>query len=187
MALPSQGSTLESAEPIIQQRGLNTLKASNLAGMLVTTAGAVTIPSTLAVTSTSTFTGAATFTAAPVFTAGIPAGAKNGTVTAIATQNGTPSAAQLLGGYINHASTTGAGTLTVPTGSLLSSGIVGSAAGTQFKCWYYNSGSQTVTVTGDTGSTITGGTAAVTTGKSCELFFVCTAANTWLVFLTTLY
>lgn len=148
---------------------------------------ATTFSSTIAVTGASAFTGIATFTAQPVFSAGFPASAKNGTVTAIATQNGTPSAAQLLGGYINHASTTGAGTLTVPTGSLLSSGIASSAAGTQFKCWYYNSGSQTVTITGDTGSTITGGTAAVTTGKSCEMLFVCTAANTWLVFLTTLF
>lgn len=147
----------------------------------------ISTTSTLAVSSTSTFTGVATFTAAPVFTAGTPKGAINGTVTAIATQNGTPTAAQLIGGYINHASTTGAGTLTVPTGSILSAAITGVAVGTQFKCWYYNSGSQTVTITGDTGTTITGGTAAVTTGKSAEIFFVCTAANTWLVFPTTLF
>lgn len=165
---------IENYIPVVKYQGLNTQKA-------------IVGESTLAITGTSTFTGVSTFTAVPVFTAGIPAGAKNGTVTAIATQNGTPSAAQLVGGYINHASTTGAGTLTVPTGSLLSSGVTGSAAGTQFKCWYYNSGSQTVTITGDTGSTITGGTAAVTTGKSCEMLFVCTAANTWLVFLTTLF
>lgn len=181
MALPSQGTTLESATPIVQYQGLNTLKASNLAGFLVDISGNATVPGTLAVT------GVATFTAAPVFSTGFAKGAVNGTVTAIATQNGTPTAAQLIGGYINHASTTGAGTLTVPTGSILSAAITGVAVGTQFKCWYYNSGSQTVTITGDTGTTITGGTAAVTTGKSAEIFFVCTATNTWLVFPTTLF
>lgn len=165
---------IENTYPNILTEGLNTAKN------ISTTAN-------LSVTGTSAFTGIATFTAQPVFTAGISAGAINGTVTAIATQNGTPTAAQVIGGYINHASTTGAGTLTVPTGSLLSAAIAGVAVGTRFKCWYYNSGSQTVTITGDTGSTITGGTAAVTTGKSSEILFVCTATNTWLVFLTTLF
>lgn len=47
MALPSQGSTLEQWEPQAQQNGLNTLKASNLAGMLVDTSGNVTLPGTL--------------------------------------------------------------------------------------------------------------------------------------------
>lgn len=148
---------------------------------------ATTFTSNIAVTGTSAFTGVATFTAAPVFSAGFASGAVNGTATAIATQNGTPTAAQLIGGYINHASTTGAGTLTVPIGTTISSAITGVAVGTRFRCWYYNSGSQTVTITGDTNSTITGGTAAVTTGKSCDMLFVCTATNTWLVFLTTLF
>lgn len=151
-----------------------------------TTTGAVS-SATLAVSSTSAFTGVATFTAAPVFTAGIPSGAINGTATAIATQNGTPTAAQLIGGYINHASVTGAGTLTVPTGTALSAAITGVAAGTRFQCWYYNSGTQTVTITGDTGSTVTGGTAAVTTGKSNLMTFVCTGTNTWLLFPSTLF
>jgi hypothetical protein len=159
---------LEDNLPVVKYEGLNTNKAAVLG-------------STLAVT------GAATFTAAPVFTSGIPSGAINGSATAIATQNGTPTIAQLLGGYINHASTTGAGTLTVPTGSLISAGITGVAVGTRFQCWYYNSGSQTVTITGDTGSTVTGGTAAVTTGKSNLITFVNTAANTWLVFPSTLF
>lgn len=143
--------------------------------------GAVTMSSTLGVT------GVATFTARPVFTAGIPSGAIIGSATDIATQNGTPTIAQLLGGYINHASTIGAGTLTVPTGTLISGGITGVAVGTRFQCWYYNSGSQTVTITGDTGSTVTGGTAAVTTGKSNLMTFVCTATDTWLLFPSTLF
>jgi hypothetical protein len=187
MALPTTGTTLEAAVPQVQFNGLNTLKASNLAGFLVDTSGNTTVPGTLAVTSTSTFTGAATFTAQPVFTAGLAAGVTNGSVTAIATQNGTPTTAQLIGGFINHASVTGAGTLTVPQGATISAAITGVAVGTQFRCLYYNSGTQTVTITGDTGSTITGGTAAVTTGKQNLMTFVCTATNTWLVLLTTLF
>lgn len=50
MALPTAGSTIEKNLPIVQQRGLNTLKASNLAGFLVDTSGNVTIPGTLSVT-----------------------------------------------------------------------------------------------------------------------------------------
>lgn len=57
MALPTQGTTLEAALPIVQYQGLNTLKASNLAGMLVDTSGNVTVPGTMAVTGAQTFTG----------------------------------------------------------------------------------------------------------------------------------
>lgn len=184
MATPVAGTTLELGSgglPLVATSGLNTLKASNLAGFLVDTSGNVTAPGTLAVT------GVATFTGAPVFTAGIPSGAVNGSATAIATQNGTPTAAQLIGGYINHASTGGAGTLTVPIGTLVSAAIPGVAVGTRFSCLYYNSGSQTVTITGDTGTTVVGGTAAVTTGKWSFINFVCTGTGTWNLFLTTLF
>ena len=61
MALPTAGSTMEAAFPQVQYNGLNTLKASNLAGALVDTSGNLTIPGT------STFTGVATFTASHVF------------------------------------------------------------------------------------------------------------------------
>lgn len=57
MALPTQGSTLEAALPQVQFNGLNTLKASNLAGLLVDTSGNTTIPGTLAVTGAITATG----------------------------------------------------------------------------------------------------------------------------------
>lgn len=100
--------------------------------------------------------------------------------TAIATQNGTPTAAQMLGGLITHASTTGAGTLTTPTGSQLSTAIVGNIAGDGFWVVYANTGSQTVTITaGASGVTLTG-TVAVPSGKNAQIFMVCTAANTWI-------
>lgn len=101
------------------------------------------------------------------------------TLTSLSTQNITPTAAQLLGGAVTHASTTGAGTLTTPTGTVLSTAISGVATGDSFTCIYANTGNQTVTVTaGASGMTIVG-TAAVPTLKNAILTFVCTGANTW--------
>lgn len=69
MALPSTSSSLESAQgglPLVRDFGLNTLKASNLAGFLVDTSGNVTAPGTFAVAGTSTFTGQVTISGAVV-------------------------------------------------------------------------------------------------------------------------
>lgn len=89
MAVPTTG-LLETAPgglPLVQVAGLNTAKASNLAGFLVDTSGNTTVPGTLAVT------GVATFTATPVFTAGKPLGfqtdASAATITVTAAQSGT--------------------------------------------------------------------------------------------------
>lgn len=109
-----------------------------------------------------------------------------GALTNIATQNGTPTVAQLVGGYINHNSVTGAGTLTLPAGATLDGATFNLGTGSSFYCWYYNSGSQTVTITGASGTTVQGGTAAVTTGKSALLFFVRITTSTWICFPTTL-
>lgn len=46
MALSTQGKTLEQWVPQVAQNGLNTLKATNLAGFLVDTSGNVTFPGT---------------------------------------------------------------------------------------------------------------------------------------------
>jgi hypothetical protein len=103
------------------------------------------------------------------------------TNTTIATQNGTPTAAQMLGGLITHASTTGVGTLTIPTGTLLSGAITGVATGDNFWVVYANTGNQTVTLTaGATGVTLTG-TVAVAAGKNAQMFCVCTGTNTWII------
>ena len=69
MALPT-GGLLErmGGLPLVRSFGLNTLKASNLAGFLVDTSGNVTAPGTLAVT------GVATFAVPPVFTTGTTIG-----------------------------------------------------------------------------------------------------------------
>jgi hypothetical protein len=107
----------------------------------------------------------------------------SGTKTAVATQNSTPTAAQLLGGYISHTSTTGAGTATLDTGSNISSAIVGNVAGDTFDCMYANIGNQTVTITTAAGLTLKG-TVAIPTLKNAMLTFFCTAANTWDVIIT---
>lgn len=116
----------------------------------------------------------------------IAAGVVNSTITDIDAQSGTPTIAQILGGIITHNSKTGAGTLTVPTGTLMSGGVANVAVGSTINWLYYNRGSQTVTVTAATDHTLQGGTAAVTTGKYIYVKSVCTAANTWVSYLTTL-
>jgi hypothetical protein len=100
------------------------------------------------------------------------------TKTVISAQSGTPSAAVTIGGYINHVSATGAGTLTFVSGTTLSAAIVGVAVGDSFTLNYANTGNQTVTLTGATGTTIIG-TAAVPTGKNATINFVNTGTNTW--------
>jgi hypothetical protein len=98
-------------------------------------------------------------------------------------QSTTPTAAQLLGGFYSHISVTGAGTATLDTGSNISAAIQGVATGDSFTCVYANIGTQTVTITTNTGLTVTG-TAAITTGKTGVLYFYNTAANTWTVYCT---
>lgn len=63
MAAPTSG-LLESAPgglPLVRDQGLNTAKASNLAGVLIDTSGNITAPGTLAVTGASTLTGAVNY------------------------------------------------------------------------------------------------------------------------------
>jgi hypothetical protein len=101
-------------------------------------------------------------------------------ITSLTTQNTTPTLTQLLGGIISHASVTGAGTATLPTGTVLSG--INPAVGDSFECLYANTGGQTVTITGSTGSTVVG-TAAIATGLNAQLTFVNTGTNTWNVYV----
>lgn len=105
------------------------------------------------------------------------------TKTTINAQNGTPTAAQLAGGYIDHNSQTGAGTLTLDTGANLDT-LIGAAAATGdgFVCQYVNRGNQTVTVTTATGLTLKG-TVAVPTLKNATLTFVKTGSATYDVII----
>lgn len=103
------------------------------------------------------------------------------TLTSIATQNSTPTAAQLLGGIIEHASTTGAGTATLDTGANLSTAVPGVTVGDTFEVIYDNTGTQTVTITTNTGLTLKG-TVAIPSGKTAFLCFRNTGSNAWTVY-----
>lgn len=108
------------------------------------------------------------------------------TVTALgATQNSTPTAAQLMGGVVTQTSQTGGGTVTTPTGTALSAACpVTPAAGYTFTTVFANLGDQTLTVTaGASGITIVG-TAAIPTLTNAILTFVNTASNTWICYVT---
>jgi hypothetical protein len=108
---------------------------------------------------------------------------QSSTKTSLATQNITPTAAQLLGGYIAHASVTGAGTATLDTAANIDAAISGVTTGDMFNCYYANTGTQTVTITTNTGLSLKG-TVAVTTGKNAILSFLRTGAAAWDVVIT---
>lgn len=97
-------------------------------------------------------------------------------------QSGTATIAQLLGGVYTHNSKTGAGTLTTPTGAEISAGIPSVTVGSTFEVIYYNRGNQTVTLTAGASGVTLYGTVAVTTGKVANMYFVNTAANTWVAY-----
>ena len=161
---------LEEFIPGVKYHGVNTDKDVVLAGTN-TLSGATTI------------SGAATFSGLTKS----PNPVLQQTITDVDAQNATPTIAQILGGIVRHTSVTGGGTVTVPTGALMSAGVSGVAIGSTIKWLYYNDGNQTATITqAASGHTLVGGTAAVTTGKHIYVTSVCTAADTWVSFLTTL-
>lgn len=112
-------------------------------------------------------------------------------ITTIATQDATLTIAQILGSIIKHTVITGAGTVTLPTGTLMSGGIVGVATGTTIKWMYINTAATALagTLTAGTDHTIVGGTAEVTQGKYVLCTSICTAVSTktWVTYLTTLF
>jgi len=107
------------------------------------------------------------------------------TINDVNATNATPAIADILGGIIRHTSVTGAGTCTVPTGTLMSGGISGVAVGSTVNWTYYNDGDQTVTITAAVDHTLVG-TVAVTTGKYVKITSVCTATHVWVSFISTL-
>ena len=160
---------IEDHLPVVKYEGLNTDKA-------------VVMGSTLAVTGNTNISGSLAVTSS----LSAPQQVQKLTITTIDAQNGTLTAAALLGGIVKHNSKTGAGTITFDTGALLSA-TLGSVVGTTVRCLYYNYGNQTATLTtAASGTTVIGGTAAVTTGKHSEIIAVCTAADTWDIYLQTL-
>lgn len=106
-----------------------------------------------------------------------------GTITALGTvQNSTPTAAQLLGGFLTQTGATGAGTVTLPTGTQMSTAVTGVAVGDSFEVLFANlGGGFNLTITGATGTTVLGN-AVVPSGKFANLQFVNTGANTWNIY-----
>lgn len=105
------------------------------------------------------------------------------TLTALGTtQSSTPTSAQLLGGFLTQTGSTGAGTITLPTGTALSTACNRTpATGDSFDCEFANlGGGQTLTVTGATGTTVISG-GAIATAKSATLKFICTGSNAWSI------
>ena len=95
-------------------------------------------------------------------------------------QNATLPAATLLSGFLVHTSVTGAGTLTVDTGANLDTAFPEWQVGEVYSCFYLNDGTQTVTLTGDTGTTAASAqTIATLQGRMIR--FLKTAAATYTV------
>ena len=101
------------------------------------------------------------------------------------TQSSTPTAAQLLGGIITQTGATGAGMVTLPSGTALSAACaLTPVAKDYFECLFVNvGGSETLTITGATGTTVSG-TVAIGSGKTCRMQFVCTGTNAWVIYCT---
>ena len=94
--------------------------------------------------------------------------------------NATLPAATLLAGFLVHTSATGGGTLTVDTGSNLDTAFPEWQIGEVMSCFYLNDGDQTVTLTGDTGTTaLAAQTIATLQGRMIR--FLKTAASAYSV------
>lgn len=105
------------------------------------------------------------------------------TLTALGTvQSSTPTSAQLLGGFLTQTGATGAGAVTLPTGTALSAACARTpAVGDSFQCVFANlGGGQTLTITGATGTTVISG-GAVATAKTAILTFINTGSNAWSI------
>lgn len=95
-------------------------------------------------------------------------------------QNATLPAATLLAGFLVHTSVTGAGTLTVDTGANLDTAFPEWQINEVYSCYYLNDGTQTVTLTGASGTTaLSAQTIATLQGR--KIRFLKTAAATYSV------
>ena len=80
-------------------------------------------------------------------------GVTKGTRTDIDAQAAAPTVAQIKTGFVVHTSTSGASTLTSPTGALLDAGFPGMEVGDTIEYYYLNDGNQSITLTGASGTT----------------------------------
>lgn len=109
------------------------------------------------------------------------------TLTALGTtQNSTPSSAQIIGGLLTQTGTTGAGTVTLPTGTQLSTAMavkgLTPVVGDSFVVPFASLTGQALTITGATGTTVIG-LAAIPSGKNALMVFYNSGANTWNIYM----
>ena len=105
------------------------------------------------------------------------------TLVVLSTQNIVFTGGNLISGVIEHASVTGAGTATFPTGTQLSAAFSSVNVGNALEVMYINTGTQTVTLTAATGITIKGNV-TVASGKAAQLYILNTGTNAWTVYST---
>lgn len=119
---------------------------------------------------------------AKVFALGINGPGRFVTRVDVDAQNATLPASTLASGLLVHTSVTGGGTLTVDTGANLDAAFPEWQIDEARECYYYNDGNQTVTLTGDTGTTRLGA-ATIATLQGCKIVFLKTAAATYSVWI----
>lgn len=96
-------------------------------------------------------------------------------------QSGTITAANMISGLVVHTSVTGAGTITMDTGTAIDAAFPGLAVGDAIDVYYLNDGTQTVTLTGAAGTTALSAS-TIATLKGVRLTFLKTATNAFSVF-----
>lgn len=108
------------------------------------------------------------------------------TLQTIATQNGTLTALQLLGGPIEHTVITGAGTDTTDTGTLIDAAMPGVQNGDTFTAYLINTAGSAlaISIAAGAGVTIKGSTATVPQNKMATLLFRRVAAATWTCYVS---
>ena len=95
-------------------------------------------------------------------------------------QNTILTAARLASGLLVHTSVTGAGTLTTDSATNLDAAFPEWQIGESMECHYQNDGTQTVTLTGDTGVTVVSAQ-TIATLQGRLIMFLKTGANTYIV------
>lgn len=99
----------------------------------------------------------------------------------VSAQNATLLAATVASGLLDHTSAVGGGTLTLDTGANMDTQFPETQVNETIECYYYNSGTQTVTIASAAGTTVLGAD-PIATLQGRKIIFLKTAAATYSVF-----
>lgn len=158
---------IENYVPVVMQAGLNTLRASNLAGVAIDTSGNITTPGTLAVTGAISASGGVNGITSPV----IQSALVGATVVLTAAQSG--------GTFINR-STSGSPSWTLPTAA---NGLTFTFVTANITAGFTITGGTMKAKTTATGTAISGTTLTNTQGTAVvgdTITFVCDGTN-WVM------